>query len=59
MIRITCEISGKKYELVNETHLCDECAFLLEGILYGCEDYPKFNCRGICAKLHGIWKEVK
>ena len=59
IIRITNEIDGKKYELVKETHLCDGCAFLEEGNLSGCENYFEFNSRAICAKLHGIWKEVR
>lgn len=59
MVKITAEVNGKKYELINEIHLCDECAFLKEGILCGCNNFPRFNQKAICAKLHGIWKEVK
>lgn len=59
MVKITTDIDGKKYELVGEVHLCDGCALLKDGILSGCNEFPKFNRIAICSKLHGIWKEVE
>lgn len=57
MIKITNEIDGKLYELVQRKCGCDECAF------DGCskcllpKEHSYFNGHLICVK--GIWKEVK
>lgn len=60
MTKITTEIDGKKYELMPEHIGCVGCALFTERkIFLGCSDYPKFNSRAICAKLHGVWKEIK
>ena len=59
MIRITNEIGGKKYELVNEICIC-ECCDLKKICHDGLKrEHSAFNGCCVCAKLHGIWKEVK
>lgn len=60
MVKITTEVDGKKYELVSETCGCKGCDLRKK-----CDETSPltvnsvFNGCCICAKLHGIWKEVK
>lgn len=60
MIKITNEIDGKKYELMPETDICEGCDLRKK-----CDEirpqvaHSVFNRCCVCAKLYGIWKEVK
>jgi hypothetical protein len=59
MIKITNEIDGKKYELVNGYGSCAGCAFNSQ---FGCCVDMKqrvFNHRLVCKELYGKWKEVR
>ena len=60
MIKITNEIDGKKYELVkaaSDIH-CDGCVMKGKSAVE-CMSLTLLWGYGICAKLNGIWKEVK
>lgn len=58
MIKITNEINGKKYELVNGYGSCNRCVF---DTRFGCRvemEHRVFNRRLVCAELQGVWKEA-
>lgn len=59
MIKITNEISGKKYELVPRTQHCKGCAFHQGGECKLKDRYFYFNYLSICTTLSGIWKEMR
>lgn len=60
MIRITNEVDGKKYELV-EAEIggsCEGCVMNGKSVKE-CRTFSLFHGYGICARLNGIWKEVR
>lgn len=57
MIKITNEIDGKLYELVQKKCDCDGCAFNGEFQCLLPKEHSYYNGYLICGK--GIWKEVK
>ena len=63
MMRITNEIGGKLYELIPDVSVegvCEGCAFRVGDGECNMEQIHRDWCKScVCAKLHGIWKEVK
>ena len=61
MIKITNEIEGKLYELVDGRFCgCDGCSFLnKDNDCLLTKEQSEFCSTHVCAQLGGIWKEVK
>lgn len=57
MIKITNEIDGKLYELVQKKCDCDECAFNGDPECLLPKEHSYHNGYLICCQ--GIWKEVR
>jgi hypothetical protein len=60
VIKITNEVDGKKYELVKAIRgdRCDGCAMKGKSI-DECRALSLLWGYGVCARLNGIWKEIK
>lgn len=57
MIKITNEINGKLYELIESDNGCEGCS--LRKCCEHWTDAPEWCGCTLCLKLGGIWKEVK
>jgi hypothetical protein len=57
MIKITNEIDGKKYELVESDNGCDDCS--LRKRCKHWTDAPQWGADTLCLKLDGAWREVR